>query len=93
MLSVVNANYQNDYKILLQFNDNKKGVVDLKDFILNGKIKAFNQLKDIEKFKNFRVDYTLKWDDDLDLAPEYLYYKTFEKDTSLQSKFREWGYI
>ena len=93
MLSVVNANYQNDYKILLQFNDNKKGVVDLKDFILNGKIKAFNQLKDIEKFKNFRVDYTLKWDDDLDLTPEYLYYKTFEKDTSLQSKFREWGYI
>lgn len=93
MLTIVNANYQDDYKILLQFSDNKNGVVDLKDFILNGKIKPFKQLQDIEKFKNFQVDYTLKWDDDLDLAPEYLYFKAFEKDNSLNSKFREWGYI
>ena len=69
MLSVVNANYQDDYKILLQFNDDKKGVVDLKEFIFDGKIKPFKQLQDIEKFKTFRVDYTLKWEDDLDLAP------------------------
>lgn len=93
MLSVVNADYQNDYKILLQFNDDKKGVVDLKDFILNGKIKPFKQLQDIEKFKTFQVDYTLKWNDELDLAPEYLYFKAFENDNSLKSKFHDWGYI
>lgn len=93
MLSVVNADYQNEYKILLQFNDNKKGIVDLKDFILNGRIKPFNQLQDIEKFKNFQVDYTLKWNNDLDLAPEYLYFKAFENDNSLKTKFHEWGYI
>lgn len=93
MLSIIDANYQNDYKILLQFSDDKKGVVDLKDFILNGKIKPFKQLQDIEKFKNFQVDYTLRWNDDLDLAPEYLYYKAFENDNSLKPKFYEWGYI
>lgn len=93
MLSVINANYQNEYKILLQFNDNKKGVVDLKGFILDGKIKQFKQLQDIEKFKNFQVDYTLKWNDDLDLAPEYLYFKAFENDPSLKEKFHKWGYI
>lgn len=93
MLSIVHANYQDDYKILLQFNDNKEGVVDLKDFILDGKIRPFKQLQDIEKFKTFQVDYTLKWNDDLDLAPEYLYYKAFEKDNSLKPKFHEWGYI
>lgn len=93
MLSIVHANYQDDYKILLQFNDNKEGVVDLKDFILDGKIRPFQQLQDIEKFKTFQVDYTLKWNDDLDLAPEYLYFKTFEKDNSLKPKFHEWGYI
>lgn len=93
MLSIIDANYQNDYKILLQFSDDKKGVVDLKDFILNGKIKPFKQLQDIEKFKNFQVDYTLRWNDDLDLAPEYLYYKAFENDNSLKPKFHEWGYI
>lgn len=93
MLSIVNANYQDDYKILLQFNDKKEGVVDLKDFILNGKIKPFKELQDIEKFKSFQVNYTLKWHDDLDLAPEYLYFKTFENDNSLKQKFHEWGYI
>jgi hypothetical protein len=93
MLSITSANYQSDYKILLHFNDNKEGVVDLKDFILNGKIKPFKQLQDIEKFKTFQVDYTLKWNNDLDLAPEYLYFKAFENDNSLKSQFQEWGYI
>ena len=93
MLSIINANYQDDYKISLEFNDHKNGTVDLKDFILNGKIKPFKQLKDIEKFKNFKVDYTLKWNDDLDLAPEYLYFKAFETDNGLTAKFQEWGYI
>ena len=92
MLSILNAHYKNDYKILLEFNNHKKGEVDLKEFIVNGQIKPFKELEDIEKFKQFHVDYTLKWDNDLDLAPEYLYFKAFENDTSLQKKFHEWGY-
>ena len=93
MLSVTKAKYKNKYTILIEFNDNKKGKVDLKDFIFNGKIKPFKKLQDVKKFQNFRVDYTLKWDGDLDLAPEYLYFKAFEKDKSLRDKFREWGYV
>ena len=93
MLSILNASYENEYKILLEFSDHKKGKVDLKDFIVNGKIKPFRELKNIEKFKQFKVDYTLKWNDSLDLAPEYLYFKAFENDDNLQDKFQEWGYI
>ncbi len=93
MLSILNANYENEYKILLEFSNHKKGRVDLKDFIINGKIKSFKQLENIENFKKFQVDYTLKWNDDLDLAPEYLYFKAFENDKSLQKLFHEWGYI
>ncbi len=93
MLSILKANYENEYKILLEFSDHKKGEVDLKDFIVNGKIKAFKELENIEKFKQFQVDYTLKWNNELDLAPEYLYFKAFENDFSLQNKFHEWGYI
>jgi len=93
MLSILNARYENEYKITLEFSDHKKGKVDLKDFILNGKIKPFKELENIEKFKKFKVDYTLKWHDDLDLAPEYLYFKAFESDSSLQKQFHEWGYI
>jgi len=93
VLSILNANYENEYIIYLEFSDHKKGNVDLKDFIINGKIKPFQKLKNIEKFKQFQVDYTLKWNDDLDLAPEYLYFKAFENDASLQNKFHEWGYL
>jgi hypothetical protein len=50
-------------------------------------------LSDIEKFKQFELDYTIKWSDELDLAPEYLYYKAFENDKDLKPKFKEWGYI
>ncbi len=93
MLSVVNASYENEYKIVLEFSDHKKGKVDLRDFIINGRIKPFRELENIEKFKQFKVDYTLKWNDNLDLAPEYLYFKAFENDDNLQDKFQEWGYI
>ncbi len=93
MLSILDAKYDNKYIISLKFSDNKKGKVDLEDFIINGKIKPFKQLKDIEKFKKFYIDYTLKWNDDLDLAPEYLYFKAFENDKSLQTTFKKWGYI
>ncbi len=92
MLTIVNAIYQDNYKIALKFNDEKNGIVDLEEFIFNTKFKPFKELKSIEKFKSFRLDYTLKWGEDLDLAPEYLYFKTFENDKELQIKFKEWGY-
>ena len=93
MLSIVNANYKDEFRIVVEFNDKREGEVDLKDFIFNGKIEQFKRLQNIERFKDFQVDYTLVWDDDLDLAPEYLYYKAFENDASLENKFQEWGYI
>jgi hypothetical protein len=93
MLNIVNAKYIDEFKIYIEFNDKKKGEVDLKEFINTTPIKPFKQLQDMKKFQNFRVDYTLIWDEDLDLAPEYLYYKAFESDKSLRDKFLEWGYI
>ena len=93
MLSIINASYNSEYKITVYFSDKRKGEVDLKDFIFNSKINVFKQLRDIDKFKNFKVDYTLKWNDDLDLAPEYLYFNAFKSDNNLKAKFKEWGYI
>lgn len=92
MLSVVSADYKEEYKILVRFNDDRKGEVDLKDFIFNGKIKPFRQLQDVEKFRDFKVDYTLKWGDELDLAPEYLYFKAFGDQEELKNVFEKWGY-
>ena len=93
MIMVKDAKYKNDFIIEVSFNDNKKGIVDLSSVVNDKRIKPFQKLRDKSKFKNFKVDYTIKWDDDLDIAPEYLYFKAFENDTSLREKFQQWGYI
>ena len=93
MIEVKDAKYKNDYMIEVTFNDNKKGVVDLLSLKNDKKIKPFQKLKDKNKFKNFKVDYTIKWDGDLDIAPEYLYFKAFKDNNLLKEKFQKWGYI
>ena len=93
MLMVIDAKYKDGYTIEVKFNNNKKGTVDFTSIVNDKRIKPFQKLKDKNRFKNFKVDYTIKWDDDLDIAPEYLYFKAFENDISLQEKFLQWGYI
>ncbi len=73
ILHVKEAKYLHDYVIWLRFNDGAEGEVNLKDE-LYGEI--FEPLKDLEKFKSFRVDPTLEsivWENGADLAPEFLY--------------------
>lgn len=93
MLNVKKAKYLEEYKIIINFSDEKNGQVDLKQTIFSDKRTIFSQLKDIEKFKNFKVDYTIIWSDELDLAPEFLYFKAFRNDPSMQTQFKKWGYI
>ena len=64
-----------DYVIWLRFNDGAEGMVDLKDE-LHGEV--FEPLKQVERFKSFKVDpdlETIVWDNGADLAPEFLYDK------------------
>ncbi len=71
LIWVTEAKYVEGYKIALTFNDGVKKVVDL-SHRLHGSL--FESLKDIERFKKFRLNgWTIEWDGDLDLAPEYLY--------------------
>jgi len=75
MLEVNQAQYRDAYKIWIEFNDGVSGVVDLSE-VLWGPM--FEPLKDIERFKQFSVSdvfHTLVWENDADLAPEYLYEK------------------
>lgn len=73
LVNVTKASYQKDYQIFLSFDDGLSGVVDLRNFLFEGERSAFERLKDVNQFKNFMVDDTLIWGDDLDLAPEYLH--------------------
>lgn len=73
MLEVTKARYEQGYKIRIEFNNGTSGVVDLSD-VLWGPI--FEPLKDFELFQRFFVSdvlHTIAWENDADIAPEYLY--------------------
>jgi hypothetical protein len=73
ILHVKQAKYLHNYVIWLQFNDGAEGEVDLADE-LEGEV--FAPLKDISKFKSFKIDPilgTIVWENGADLAPEFLY--------------------
>ena len=58
---VVDARYLGDYKVWLEFNDGRKGVVDLADELYG---EAFESLRDRDRFAEFQLDYglaTIAW--------------------------------
>lgn len=76
MIQVTSARYIDQYKIYLKFNDEKEGVLDLKDTITKDHRAIVRALSDIEQFKKFKLAAdTLVWENGLDLAPEFLHEK------------------
>ena len=74
MVWILNAEYVEDYKIHVTFNNDESGIIDLKEVILNDKRPIFRELSDANKFRQFKVDFdTIVWENGLDLAPEFLY--------------------
>jgi len=92
-LHVTNANYIEDYKIEVSFNDGRKGIADLSS-VLKGS--AFEPLRNKTEFSSFVIDKeleTIVWSNGVDLAPEYIYFQAFKNEAKLQSQFKQWGYI
>ena len=92
MLEVTKARYEQGYQIWIEFNDGTSGVVDLSD-VLWGPM--FEPLKDVERFKRLFVSdvlHTVAWENDADLAPEYLYERLTNNrrtDVSLPGREKE----
>ncbi len=94
MLAIVEAEYLDDYKIRLEFSDGRKGVVNLKEMIKSDHRPIVHQLEDLELFKNFKLVHdTISWPNDLDLAPEFLYFQLFKDNPELKEQFQKWGYM
>ncbi len=72
MLEVVEAKYIDGYRLWIKFNNGKLGEIDLQDQLWGP---AFEPLRDIHMFKKFVVSEelgTIKWENDVDFAPEFL---------------------
>lgn len=94
MLSINSAKYAGKYNLQLTFNNGREGMANLEETVLKDKRIIFLKLRDISNFRNFKVDHsTVVWFNELDLAPEYLFYLAFKEDNNLQDQFKKWGYI
>jgi uncharacterized protein YjbK len=70
LIWITNAKYIIEYQIELEFNNNKKGIVDFKN-LLDKKI--FEPLKETNTFKNFKLNsWTIEWENGADFSPEFL---------------------
>ncbi len=73
ILHVVEANYERGYVLRIKFNDGAEGLVDLAGELYG---QMFEPLRDLARFRAFRVDSeleTIVWDNGADLAPEFLH--------------------
>ena len=67
------AEYLDGYKVRLRFEDGSVKIADLESH-LEGEV--FESLKDVERFKAFRVDAdldTIVWENGADMSPDFLY--------------------
>ena len=83
MLEIVSAEYMEGYRIRVRFTTGESGIVDLEDALWGP---MFAPLKDTEAFRRFNISETLHticWENDADLAPEYLYRKMIEQSKTI----------
>lgn len=69
------AEYVGGYRVRLSYEDGTCGEGDLESELWG---EIFEPLRDVERFKAFRIDCelgTLVWSNGADLAPEFLYRK------------------
>lgn len=70
-LEVIKAEYIDEYRLRLFFNN---GEVRVADLLSSLKGEVFEPLHDIEMFKRFAICFnTVVWENEADFAPEYLY--------------------
>ena len=76
-LSVKEVKPLEDYYLLLKFENNEEKLFDVKPYLNIGK---FQELKDENLFKSVKVCFdSIEWANQLDLDPELLYQKSYNK--------------
>lgn len=71
MKKVIAVKTNDDYSLILKFNDGKTKRFDVKPYLEYG---VFRELKDRDYFKNVSIAFgTVQWKNEQDLSPETLY--------------------
>lgn len=71
ILTVTKAEYMNDYILLIHFSTGEKKSFDFSPLLDRGMCR---KLKDMDYFKNFRIDpFSIDWNNEIGFAPEFLY--------------------
>ena len=71
---VIAVRYLEGYKLEIDFENGKRGIVDFHGYIKKGGV--FNRFSDMEYFKQVQINKELGvlcWPDGVDVAPETLY--------------------
>jgi Protein of unknown function (DUF2442) len=79
MLEVTTAEFLGGHRVRIGFSNGAEGTVDLADALWGP---MFEPLQDSATFQRFEISpvlHTLRWENDADLAPEYLYAKMVEQ--------------
>lgn len=82
MLEIVAAEHTDGYAIRVRFNNGEQGVVDLSQALWGP---MFEPLKDQTEFRRLKVSevlHTICWENDADLAPEYVYERMVEQSAA-----------
>lgn len=88
LLKITQANYKENYKLDLSFNDGFTGIVDLKNKIFTDHRPIFKALQNVEYFKKFAQNrWTIEWNNGVDLAPEFLRELAQKQNQNYVSKY------
>ncbi len=70
MKKVVSAKANDDFTLDLEFDDGKFKRFDAKPYL---DFPVFRELKNLKKFKQIRIVFTVQWKNEQDISPETLY--------------------
>lgn len=71
LLDIISLQVNNDYTLVLEFENNEKRVFDMKPYLEQ---KPFNKLKNYSLFEQAQIKYgTVAWPENIDIDPELLY--------------------
>lgn len=80
MICVTKAEYRDEFKIWVEFDNGVSGIVDLKDLLWGPVFEPLQELSNFRRFEVSDIFQTITWYNGADIAPEALYERVVPTD-------------